>query len=110
MTSLTPTGMPSTGEVGRPSRQRAVAASAASRARWTDCAANVRSWGSHSSSRASVRSRKSLGVSRPERKPATADWYDVSAAVGTLSEANIRDTLHIRSMTALSTPTGLDRV
>ena len=67
MMSLAPNGQPSTGESGRPSRQRVVASSAARRAPSISRATNALTSGSRASIASMQRSRNSRGESRPSR-------------------------------------------
>ena len=73
MMSLMPTGMPSIGESGRPSRQRVVDASAAARARSRLRLTKAPILGSNAARSARQRSRKSRGVSAPLAKRGVAD-------------------------------------
>jgi hypothetical protein len=68
MTSLTPTGMPSIADNGRPARQRSVARSAAARAPGRLMQTNAPTRGSQASSNSSDCSRNCRGVALPAAK------------------------------------------
>src|SRR5262245_26770188 len=76
MMSLMPIGIPSIGESGLPARHRAVEASAAVRAAGILVLTNAWMVPSHSFMRARHRSRKSRGVSVPERNASCAAAYE----------------------------------